>query len=323
MTPYQVGLKRYSAPMKDVDLNLLTALDALLREASVTRAARRLGVSFSAMSRTLARLREATGDPLLVRAGRRLVPTPHAIALRDRVRVLNAEAHAVLQPAAAALDKSAIDLTFTIRAGGGFVDMLSSAVIEAIKKEAPRVFVRFMHKGDDDPWQLREGPVDLEISKRGTSAPEMRRQFLFRDRYVGVARKTHPLVSGGKVTAKRFAACPHVASSHFGASSEPVDIVLDQMGLSRTIQVEVPGYPDAMRVAANSDLLAIVPRSCLGNTFLKGHASSLGLCSFELPVRMEEMPIAALWHPRVDADPVQHWLRQVVVSVCRKAYPEP
>jgi DNA-binding transcriptional LysR family regulator len=307
--------------MKDVDLNLLTALDVLLREGSVTGAARRLGLSFSAMSRTLSRLRETTGDPLLVRAGRRLVPTPHAMALRDRVRLLTDEVHAVLRPAATDLDTSSLDLTFTIRAGGGFVDMLSTAVVEAISRAAPRVRLRFTPKLDRDPLLLREGPVDLEISKRGTSAPEMRRQFLFRDKYVGVARSGHPLLAGGKVTPKRYAACRHVAASHFGEFSEPVDDALDERGVSRAIQVVVPGYTDAMQVAANSDLIALVPRSSLGNAFVKDRAASLGICRFDIPVRMPEILISALWHPRVDADPAQRWLRQVVISVCKSAYP--
>jgi DNA-binding transcriptional LysR family regulator len=307
--------------MKDVDLNLLTALDVLLREGSVTGAARRLGLSFSAMSRTLSRLRETTGDPLLVRAGRRLVPTPRATALRDRVRLLTDEAHAVLRPAATDLDTSTLDLTFTIRAGGGFVDMLSTAVVEAISQAAPRVRLRFTPKLDGDPLLLREGPVDLEISKRGTSAPELRRQFLFRDKYVGVARSGHPLLAGGKVTAKRYAACRHVASSHLGEFSEPVDDALEELGLSRVVQVVVPGFPDAMQVAANSDLVALVPRSSLGNAFVKDRAASLGLSSFDIPVRMPEILISALWHPRVDADPAQRWLRKVVISVCKSAYP--
>jgi DNA-binding transcriptional LysR family regulator len=192
------------------------------------------------------------------------------------------------------------------------------AAIRSLVRES----AKWSYAQGGDPLLLREGPVDLEISKRGTSAPEMRRQFLFRDRYVGVARKGHPLVKSGKVTPKRYAACGHVASSHFGASSEPVDHALDELGLRRAIQVEVPGYPDGMRVAACSDLLATVPRSCLSNAFVKGRVASLGLCSFELPVRMPEMLITALWHPRVDADPAQRWLRQTVISVCRKAYPE-
>lgn len=308
--------------MKGVDLNLLTALDVLLKEGSVTGAARRLGLSFSAMSRTLSRLRETTGDPLLVRAGRRLVPTPHATALRDRVHLLADEAHTVLRPALTKIETSLLDLTFTIRAGGGFIEMLSTAVVEAIREAAPQVRLRFIHRFGGDPSLLREGLVDLEIGNRGTSAPEIRRRSLFRDTYVGVARKGHPFVMSGKVTLKEYAACRHAASSHFGGSTEPVDDALDRLGLSRAVQVVVPGYPDTMRVAAHSELLAVVPSSCLGNTFLKRHAASLGLCSFELPLRMPDILISAFWHPRVDVDPAQHWLRQLVISVCKKAYPE-
>ena len=200
--------------------------------------------------------------------------------------------------------------------------MLSTALFEAVNKSAPNVRLRFMHRFEEDRSLLREGAVDLEISKRSTSAPEMRRQLLFRDKYVGVARKGHPLTTGSKVTARRYAASNHVASSHFGESGEPVDHALGKLGLSRQVQVVVPGYLDAMRVAAHSDLLAVVPHSCLGNRFLKGYAVSLGLLQFDLPLDMPDTHITALWHPRVDADPAQRWLRQVVAKVCRKAYPE-
>src|ERR1700709_727678 len=100
----------------DADLNLLVALNALLSEGSVSRAAERLGLSESAMSRTLARLRETTGDALLVRAGRAMVPTPRALALRDRVKELVDEAHAVLRPDGPGLDLSTLERRFTVRA---------------------------------------------------------------------------------------------------------------------------------------------------------------------------------------------------------------
>src|SRR5271154_1834152 len=115
--------------MDDVDLNLLVALDALLAEGSVTGAARRLGLSSSAMSRTLARLRSATGDPLLVRAGRRLVPTPRAGELRDRVHELSRDVRAVLTPQAGHLDLASLERTFTIRASEGFVDLFAAALV--------------------------------------------------------------------------------------------------------------------------------------------------------------------------------------------------
>src|SRR5213593_213630 len=160
--------------MDEVDLNLLVALDALLAEGSVTGAARRLGLSSSAMSRTLARLRSATGDPLLVRAGRSLVPTPRAAELRDRVHLLTRDAQAVLRPTANDLDIAALELTFTIRANEGFIELFAAPLVTAITKAAPRVRVRFAPKPDKDARPLREGLVDLEIGVLGESAPEAR-----------------------------------------------------------------------------------------------------------------------------------------------------
>jgi DNA-binding transcriptional LysR family regulator len=307
--------------MDSVDLNLLTALDVLLTEGSVTGAARRLGLSSSAMSRTLTRLRASTSDPLLVRAGRGLVPTPHAVALRDRVHSLTSEVRTVLGPAKTHLDVASLDSTFTIRAGEWFMEMLSSAVIAAIIKAAPHVRIRFAPKRGMDSRLLREGLIDLEIGKRGLSAPEVRTQFLFRDKYVGVARVGHPLLEDGKVTPKRYAACSHVVASQLGEFSGPVDDALEQLELRREVRVVVPGYPDAMRIAGSSDLIALVPRSSLGNALVKDHAAALGLRSFEIPVRMPEVLISAIWHPRVDADPAQRWLRHAVIAVCKSAYP--
>ena len=140
--------RRYPWPMSDADLNLLAALDVLLAEGSVTRAARRLGLSDSAMSRTLTRLREATGDPLLVRAGRGLVPTPRANALRDPVHALTREARAVLRPQSDRLDLRTLDATFTIRASEGFLELLSGRVSRAITDAAPLARLRFVAKPD-------------------------------------------------------------------------------------------------------------------------------------------------------------------------------
>lgn len=152
----------YASLMQDVDLNLLGALDVLLAEGSVIRAARRLGLSPSAMSRTLTRLRRTTGDPLLVRSGRGLVPTPHAVTLRERVHLLVLEARLVLQPSHVHLDPSALDLTFTIRAGEWFMDMMSDAIVAEITRTAPLVRLCFVPKHEIDPDILRDGSVDLE-----------------------------------------------------------------------------------------------------------------------------------------------------------------
>ncbi|MDQ0394923.1 LysR family transcriptional regulator [Labrys monachus] len=305
----------------DVDLNLLLALDILLAEGSVTGAARRLGLSASAMSRTLARLRSAIGDPLLVRAGRGLVPTPRAAELRDRVHELSREARAVLRPHNTQVDAAALEMTFTIRVSEAFLEFLSGPVVTAVAQAAPGVRLRFAPKPDKDARPLREGLVDLEIGLLGTSAPEIRTQFLFHDRRVGVARVGHPLLAGEGVTPERYAACRHVVASREGDVVEPIDGALATLGLRRAVMVIVPGYPDAMRIARQSDLVALVPRSCLGNAMANDHPAMSGLASFEPPLPLPSFRISAMWHPRMDADPAHRWLRNMVMSVCRTAYP--
>jgi DNA-binding transcriptional LysR family regulator len=307
--------------MDHVDLNLLLVLDALLTEGGVTGAARRLGLSPSAMSRTLTRLRSATGDPLLVRAGRGLVPTPYAAELRERVHALSRDVLAVLRPQVSQLDIASLERTFTIRANEGFVAALSASLVAAITEAAPRVRLRFAPKPEKDARPLREGQIDLEIGVLGAFAPEVRTQSLFRDRFVGVVRIGHPLLSGTNITPERYAACDHVVASRKGEFTGPVDDALEELGLQRTTSVVVPGFPDAMRIARNSDLVALVPRSCLGNSLENDQAATAGLQSFELPVRTPEIVISAMWHPRVDADPAHRWLRDTVVSVFRTANP--
>jgi len=306
--------------MDTMDMNLLAALDALLAEGSVTGAARRLGLSSSAMSRTLARLRSATGDPLLVRAGRGLVPTPRAAELRDQVHELTRDVRTVLSPQTSHLDVASLERTFTIRANEGFVERFSAPLVAAVTEAAPRVRLRFAPKPDKDARPLREGRIDLEIGVLGASAPEVRTRFIFRDDFVGVVRVGHPLLTG-PVTPERYAACKHVVASRKETFTGPVDGALEELGLRREIVAVVPGHPDAMRIARQSDLVALVPRSCLGSALTSADPLTQGLASFELPVRTPEIVISAMWHPRLDADPAHRWLRDTVMAVCHAAAP--
>ena len=308
--------------MEDIDLNLVTALDVLLSEGSVTGAARRLGLSTSAMSRTLTRLRLATGDQLLVRAGRKLVPTPHAAALRDRVHAIALDARAVLRPATADVDIATLTATFTIRAAASFMEMLSGPVVTALGEVAPHVRIRFVPKPDRDPKALRDGTIDLEIGKRGDDAPELHTRMLFHDWHVAVARTGHPLFASARITPARYAACHHVIASQLGDFDGPAGDATGSAGPGHAVHVVVPGYPDAMRVAASTDLIALVPRSSLGNAFSPGLTEALGLRSFESPVHLPAILVSALWHPRMHGDPVHRRLRDAVIAVCQRAYPD-
>jgi DNA-binding transcriptional LysR family regulator len=178
----------YARGVSRPDLNLLVALSVLLAEGSVAKAARRLQLSPSAMSRTLARLRASTGDPLLVRAGRALVATPRADELRERVGQLVDEGESLLRPATAPRPADIVRV-FTLRTAEGFVESFGPALLRRVSKEAPRVRLRFLPRLDRDSGPLRDGAVDLETGVVGASTgPEMRAQRLFRDRFVGVVR---------------------------------------------------------------------------------------------------------------------------------------
>lgn len=305
--------------MPDADLNLLTALDALLAEGSVAGAARRLGLSASAMSRTLARLRAATGDPLLVRAGRDMVPTPRAVELRERVHGLAENALAVLRPAAAALDVATLQRSFTIRSNDGFVEVFAASLVAAAQAVAPGVRLRFVPKPDKSVRALRDGSIDLEIGVLGESGPEVRLQGLFRDRFVGVVRAGHPLLAG-KLTPERYAACGHVVASRHGSGKGPVDAALAELGLARNIVAVVPGFRAAVAVASASDLVALVTRSFFDATQAgQVRARDAKVTSFPLPVPTGTISVSQMWHPRFDVDPAHRWLRGMVRATCRQS----
>lgn len=290
------------------DLSQLTTLHALLEEGSVVRAARRLRLSPSAMSRALARLRLTMGDPLLVRAGRELVPTPRALALREQVSRLVDEAEAVLRPSAA-LDLGTLARTFAIRTSEGFVETFGPALIQRIGCEAPSVRLRFLLKDERDNAQLRDGSVDIETGiVRDSSGPELRAQSLFRDRFVAVVHTGHPLAAG-KPDLARYAAARHVVVWRRGRERGPVDRALEERGLSRDPVAVVAGFAEAIGLARATDLVATVPAR---------HTEGLraGLHSFELPFPVPKITVSLIWHPRMEADPAHRWLRSIMVDVC-------
>jgi DNA-binding transcriptional LysR family regulator len=294
--------------MSRPDLNLLVTLDVLLVEGNVSRAAKRLRLSPSAMSRALARLRKTTGDPLLVRAGRGLVPTPRALELRARVSELVQETEAILRPAREP-DLQQLVRTFTLRSSEGFVENFGANLVTRVREEAPGVRLRFVSKPDKDSASLRDGSVDLETGVVGsTMGPEVRVQALFRDRFIGVVRVGHAL-SQGEITPSRYAAAGHIHFSRQGLDRGPIDDALKPFGLGRDIVTIVGSFSAALALARASDLIASVPERHTGNL-------RAGMHSFPLPFPVPEFTVSLLWHPRLHADPAHRWLRGCVRDVC-------
>jgi len=293
------------------DLNLLATLAVLLAEGNVARAAERLRLSPSAMSRQLARLRQTTGDPLLVRAGRGLVPTPRALELRDRADALVQEVESVLRPART-LDLARLERTFTLRTRDGFVENFGPALIARVAAQAPGVRLRFMPKPDKDNAPLRDGSVDLETGVVGQrTGPEMRAQALLRDRFVGVVRAAHPLARG-RVTPARYARCEHIVVSRRGEDRTAIDDALDSLGLARRVVTIVDAFASALALARETSLVASVPEQHTGRL-------RAGMHTFELPLALPAFTVSLLWHPRMHADPAHRWLRDCVREVCTQA----
>jgi DNA-binding transcriptional LysR family regulator len=290
------------------DLNLLVTLDVLLSEGSVAGAARRLRLSPSAMSRALARLRKVTGDPLLVRAGRNLVPTPRAIELRSQVGPLVEGAKAVLRPAEA-LDLSRLSRRFTLRSSEGFAETFGPRLLSEIAAQAPGVTLQFLTKPDKDSTPLRAGEVDVEtgVLDEGT-APELRVVPLFRDRWIGVVRADHVLAQGTDFTAK-YGGLDHILVLRRGLRSDEIDEAALSAGMKRRVATVVSGFSTALALARKTDLVATVPER---------HTEGLrdGLHSFDLPFEMVPFTISMLWHPRMDGDAAHRWLRGCIRSVC-------
>lgn len=292
--------------MHSIDLNLLVALEALLDEGSVLGAARRMNFSAPAMSRTLGRIRHALGDEILVRAGRRMVPTPRALELHGRVRSLIADARLVMRPEGEA-DPANFARGFTVRASDYVAGVFGASLQAIAAREAPQVTLRFADQGKEDVAALREGRIDLDIGVLGGIGPEIRMQTLVHDRFVAVVRRGHPLLKG-RMTARRFAAATHVSASRRGLSHGPIDDALAAQGLSRQVRFVVPGFHAAMFTAASADIVAAVPLAVAASAVRLG----LRICYCDLPVATPAIAIAQAWHPRFDKDAGHRWLRQAV-----------
>ena len=291
------------------DLNLLHTLDVLLAKGSVVGAGRELGLSPSAMSRALARLRQTTGDQLLVRAGRGLVPTARAIEIRDQVRSIVEDARMVLRPVAG-LNLSRLERSFTFRTSDGLSETLGPRLIARVHEEAPGVRLRFVRKLDKDNSGLRDGSYDLEtgVIARATG-PEFKARSLFVDRYVGVVRGDHP-IRHRSICVESYTAWSHVVAWRQGLDLGGVDDSLTRLGVARDVMTTVDGFSAALALARGSDLIATVP---------KKHTAALreGMYSFALPVETPAFTLSLLWHPRLDGDPAHRWLRECVIDAAQ------
>lgn len=287
-----------------LDMNLLVALDALLDEGSVMGAAERLRLSSPAVSRTLGRLRRLTGDDILVRSGRTMVPTPYAAAIRDDVRRLVREAHDVLVPSRE-LDLAELDRTFTLQCHDALATSLVPVLLGRIMARAPGVQLRVLAEHSADTDDLRRGRVDLELGEGRPDRPEFRSETLGHDPLVVAMRRGHPCAD--RLDLPAYASQTHVLVSRRGRLAAPVDQILAAEGLRRRVAAAVATSTVALRMAGRSDVLvtttALISRPLI---------DAFGLITRPLPVEFPPAAIHCNWHQRYDSDSAHAWLRDQV-----------
>jgi len=294
------------------DMNLLVALDVLLDEGSVVGAAQRMNLSPAAMSRTLGRIREAMGDPLLVRAGRGLVPTPRALALREQVHGLVEQAGQVFR-SRDDVDLVNLDRAFNIRTNDLFIALYGAQLLSMMLAQAPRTVLRFVPEGSgDDDAVLRNGHIDLIISSAVELGPEIKVQSLFSTYFVGLARVGHPIFDA-PITPERFAAYPQISVSRRGRANGPIDVALANHKVERRVALITTSFHSAMFSLPDSDLILPIPANILNSV----QRLKLPLRSFEIPVPLEKVNVKQAWHPRFDNDPAHRWLRQTLKACGR------
>lgn len=288
----------------DLDGRLLQLLLAVVEERSVTRAAERLGVTQSAVSHLLDKLRAIVGDPLVVKAGRGIVPTARAEALAVRARVLLEDLRGFATPEG--FDPATLRSTFTIAANDLQCDLLLPPLLRRLRLQAPGVALRVIPSGVPSAEMLRSETCQLLISPRPPDAGDLLQRRLFADRYrvfydANVRQAPQDLAD--------YLAADHVTVVYEPRRSLDIDRLLgDELQLQRRFVASVPAFSGIPPFLRGSALLATLP-GLLQLELLRGFAMA------ELPVAVPEMPMFMVWHARRQSDPVHRWLRDELLAV--------
>jgi DNA-binding transcriptional LysR family regulator len=293
-----------------LNLNLLVALDALIAERSVTRAAARLGLSQPAVSHALARLRKALGDPLLVRSPRGMDLTPRAQAIAGPLtRALGDLAAAVRPPAF--FDPARTARRFRIATDDYLERLLLPKLLPRLWQEAPGIDIEVTTSGARSGHDLADGLVDAVIAPAGVIGPlpGAYTQHLFEERFVCLSRQDHPAI-GRRLTLDAYVAVPHILVSPGGRPGSIVDKALSKLGRRRRVAVNVPHFLAALPIVRQSDVVITI-----GSRL--AFASREGLRIHKPPLDLPGFSVSLFWHEREHADPAHVWFRRIVASVAK------
>src|SRR5215472_134376 len=294
--------------VRAVDLNLLKAFDALAAERAVTRAASRIGLSQPAMSHALSRLRDLFADDLFVRTPGGMEPTARAREIAPLIAQAIEQIEAALN-LGVGFDPATSTATFTAGMGEYAAVALVGRLAEAFSRAAPKATLRLlsMH-GADAGEQLERGAIDVAAAHLRAMPPTIETTLLFRDPFVVVARKGHPITAAPPLTVEAYAAQNHVLVSPRGDTSGALDRLLVDYGQRRRVALLVATYLAVPAALANSDLIATVPSRAAA--LIAAHAAIITL---PLPVDFSAT-ISIAWHRRTTTEPAQAWFRGLLVE---------
>jgi DNA-binding transcriptional LysR family regulator len=296
--------------IRKIDLNLLVALDALLDERSVTRAAEQLGYTQSTVSGLLSRLRDLFGDPLFIRVQRGLLPTPRALALATPLKQLIEDSRRLVLREQ--FDPATAETTFTISSNDYMQLALLKPFVRALRSDARQLRLAIVPPMVEALNEaLARGQIDLALTIPEFAMPDLRSRLLYHEKYVVVVRQQHPLARKRTLTTKRFCEYDHIIVSPTGGSFHgPTDRALAQLGLTRNVRYSVPSFLAVPELLQTDDLVALVPQRLLRETTAQ-------LAVLKPPIEVPGFDVIAVWHPRVDKDASHQWLRTRLSQIAK------
>lgn len=296
--------------LRNVDLNLLVSLQALLQERSVSAAAEMLYMTQPGMSRNLARLRDAFDDPLLVRSGTRMTLTPRAKEIAPQLELLLASATVLLNPRQPVAAK--ITRRFKIAAADSAIESVLCHAISKISREAPGVSFEFINPGDHTYMQLREGRVDIAVDVYRDTPQGFQLEQLYENRYVALLRRSHPLLKKG-LTKSAFEKAQHIKIVGSGGGAVEIDEELRRLNIRRQIIATTSSFSAAAALTAQTDWLSVLPINPA-----KRSTSRVSVEIAELPFTVAPIPLTMLWHAQSHDDFVHAWLRKEIRDSVKK-----
>lgn len=298
------------------DLNLFIALDTLLEEQSVSKAAERLGITQPGMSHILGKLREEYNDPIMVRRNNRMELTSFARELAGPVKELLRQAEKLIN-LNQRFDPATTEHQFKLSLEDAIQTAISAPLYERMSKLAPHASLHVLRDGNAE--DLANDRVDLILSHHRFSAP-FYSELVYATPFVSIARADHPLI-GGDLTLAKFVACEHAVIFYDEQSLDSVEEEIDRQlqiaGLSRSKSLRISSYIAAKRVAESTDLIAAIPAS-----FATRYCSEAKLAVYRPPVPLAPIPVYSVWHEQNHLHPAHRWFRALVRDVMQVEHEE-